>query len=108
MVESYERGSSPHAVSMPSPTADPSVLDKRRARLERVIAIVLTGTRNDLDISQRELAARLGWSRNVIANLETGRRSMSFSDFLLIARALNSNAEIVLRRILRWEQTDRE
>jgi hypothetical protein len=108
LVESYGRGSSPHVVSMASPTAEPSFLDKRRARLERVIAIVLAGTRNDLDVSQRELAARLGWSRNVIANLETGRRGLSFSDFLLIASALNINAEIVLRRILRWEQADRD
>lgn len=87
---------------------DPSFLEKRRARLERVIAIVLAGTRNDLDVSQRELAARLGWTRNVIANLETWRRSLSFCDFLLIASALNVNPEIVLQRIRCWEQAERD
>jgi transcriptional regulator with XRE-family HTH domain len=44
----------------------------------------------------------LGWSRNVIANLETGRRSLTLSDFLLIASALNISPEILLQRILRW------
>jgi plasmid maintenance system antidote protein VapI len=84
-----------------------SALEKQRARWERVAAIVLTGTRNDLDVSQRELAARLGWTRNVIANLETGRRNLTLSDFLLIAGALNINPEILLQRILRWGQSER-
>ncbi len=84
-----------------------STLQKQRARWERVAAIVLTGTRNDLDVSQRELAARLGWTRNVIANLETGRRSLTLSDFLLIAGALNINPDILLQRILRWGQSER-
>jgi DNA-binding XRE family transcriptional regulator len=104
LVEAYERGSPSQVVSKPSPVLDPSFLGKRRDRLERVIAIVLAGTRNDLDVSQRELAARLGWTRNVIANLETRRRSLSLCDFLFIASALSVNPEIVLQRILRWEQ----
>jgi transcriptional regulator with XRE-family HTH domain len=79
-----------------------AALQKQRARWERVASVVLTATRNDLDVSQRELADRLGWSRNVIANLETGRRSLTLSDFLLIASALNISPEILLQRILRW------
>jgi transcriptional regulator with XRE-family HTH domain len=84
-----------------------SALQKQRARWERVAAIVLTATRNDLDVSQRELAARLEWTRNVIANLETGRRALTLSDFLLIAGALNINPEILLQRMLRWGQSER-
>jgi transcriptional regulator with XRE-family HTH domain len=84
-----------------------SPLQTQRARWERVAAIVLTGTRNDLDVSQRELAARLGWTRNMIANLETGRRSVALSDFLLIATALNIHPETLLQRILRWGQSER-
>lgn len=84
-----------------------SVLQRERARWERVAAIVLTGTRRDLDVSQRELAARLGWTRNMVANLESGRRSLQLSDFLLVARALNISPEILLQRILRWGQSQR-
>jgi|SRR5581483_7313883 len=84
-----------------------SALQSERARWERVASIVLTGTRRDLDVSQRELAARLGWTRNMVANLESGRRSLQLSDFLLIARALNISPEILLQRILRWGQSQR-
>lgn len=84
-----------------------SALQRERARWERVAAIVLTGTRRDLDVSQRELAARMGWTRNMVANLESGRRSLQLSDFLLVARALNISAETLLQRILRWGQSHR-
>lgn len=84
-----------------------SALQRERARWERVAAIVLTGTRRDLDVSQRELAARLGWTRNMVANLESGRRSLQLSDFLLVARALNISPETLLQRILRWGQSQR-
>jgi transcriptional regulator with XRE-family HTH domain len=82
-----------------------STLQNERARWERVAAIVLTGTRRDMDVSQRELADRLGWTRNMVANIECGRRSLQLSDFLLIARALNISPEILLQRILRWGQS---
>jgi transcriptional regulator with XRE-family HTH domain len=73
-----------------------------RERWERVTSIILAGTRRDLDVSQQELATRLGWTRNMIANLESGRRSLRLSDFLLIASALKINPEALLQRILRW------
>ena len=69
--------------------------------------IVLVATRTDLDVSQRDLAARLGWTRNMIANLETGRRRVGLSDFIRIATALNIPPETLLQRILRWGQYER-
>lgn len=86
---------------------DPSALEKDRARWERVAGIVLAGTRRDLEVSQRELAHRLGWSRNMIANIETGRRSMNLGEFIIVARALNVGPEILLQRILRWGHSRR-
>lgn len=84
-----------------------SSLRQMRARWERVTRIVLAGTRNDLDVSQRELAIRLGWTRNMIANLEAGRRGVRLSDFLLIATALNISPDTLLQRILRWGLSER-
>ena len=81
-------------------------LEKERLRWERVTAIVLTGTRCDMDVSQHELAARLGWTRNMIANLESGRRSLRLSDLFLIARALNISPETLLLRIMRWGKSN--
>jgi transcriptional regulator with XRE-family HTH domain len=73
-----------------------------RARLERAIRAVLGASREDFDVSQRQLAGKLGWSRNVVANLETGRRVLGLADFVLIARELRIEPERLLHRILRW------
>ncbi len=86
---------------------DPSALKKERACWEHVAGVVLAGTRRDLDVTQRELARRLGWSRNMIANIETGRRSMNLGEFIIVARALNVGPEILLQRILRWGNSRR-
>ena len=76
--------------------------DEVRARWERTAAIVLTGTRRQLNVSQQELADRLGWTRNMVANLESGRRSMRLSDLFLIAEALETSAELLMQRIVTW------
>jgi transcriptional regulator with XRE-family HTH domain len=73
-----------------------------RLRLEKTISIVLAGTRNDFDVSQRELAARIGWTRNMVANIETQRRSTRLVDFILIANALHIDPMALLKRILGW------
>lgn len=95
------------AFSMMNSEIDPSALEKESERWEHVAGVVLAGTRRDLDVSQRELAHRLGWSRNMIANIETGRRSMNLGEFIIVARALNVGPEILLQRILRWGHSRR-
>jgi DNA-binding XRE family transcriptional regulator len=79
-----------------------SSLDQQRRKWERVAAIVLTGTRREMNLSQQELANRVSWSRNMIANLESGRRSMRLSDLFLIAPALETTADLLMQRILHW------
>ena len=73
-----------------------------RQRLERVIPVIMVGTRRDLDVSQSELARRMGWTRNMVANLESGRRSVRLTDFLMVAKALRVDPVSLLHRILRW------
>jgi len=73
-----------------------------RAQLEGRIGTILKATREDSDMSQRDLAARMGWSRNVIANLETGRRTACLAEFVMISQAMHVDPERLLRRILQW------
>jgi DNA-binding XRE family transcriptional regulator len=73
-----------------------------RERLERQIRMVLVGSRKHMDVSQSELADRTGWSRNQVANIETGRRTLPLVDFLLIAKALDIDPIALLQRVLRW------
>ena len=74
-----------------------------RARLERIVALVLVAARKERNLSQAELAERLQITRNTIANIEScRRRAVSLVDILMIARALQMQPEVLIWRILRW------
>ena len=60
----------------------------------------LLSPREDLDISRAELADRLGWKPEQIAELEIGRRIVWPADLILIARALKIAPDVLLRRIV--------
>lgn len=77
---------------------DPSL----EPRLIHVARTALCASRRDADVSQQELAARLGWTRNMVANMEGGRRQIRFVDFLLISKALAVNPVTLLDRVIRW------
>jgi transcriptional regulator with XRE-family HTH domain len=79
-----------------------TLISAESKRLDECFRVIVRASREDLDVGQKELARRLGVTRNVIANLETGRRVMTIADFVMIARALNINAETLLRRVLLW------
>lgn len=77
-------------------------LSDERERLKRRVRTVLRASRLDSDLSQRELAAKLGWTRNQVANVESGRRVANMDDFFLIAKAIRVDPEALLRRVLQW------
>jgi transcriptional regulator with XRE-family HTH domain len=80
--------------------------EAERERWNRAAGVVLAATRRDAgrdsDISQEALAELLGVTRNVIANIENGRKNIEVSDLIMIAKALKKNPLDVLERILRW------
>ena len=76
--------------------------DAERQRLDRIIIAVLKASREDLDVSRAELASRLGWKPEQVAELEIGRRIVRAADVILIARALKIDPETLFRRVLRW------
>jgi transcriptional regulator with XRE-family HTH domain len=80
----------------------PNPISPERKRLDECFRVVLRASREDADVEQKELARRIGVTRNVIANLETGRRILTVADFVMIARALNVSADTLLRRVLQW------
>ena len=76
--------------------------DAERLRLEQTIVAVLKASREDLDVSRAELAERLGWKPQQVAELEIGRRVVRAADLFLIARALKLKPEALFRRIAGW------
>jgi DNA-binding transcriptional regulator YiaG len=76
--------------------------DAQCKRLSRVTRVMIKAVRKDADMSQQELAQRLEWTRNQVANIEGGRRMIGLVDFILVARALRVEPDRLLQRILRW------
>ena len=73
-----------------------------RRMLAGRISTILKASRIDADVSQEKLATSLGWTRNMIANLESGRRAVQVVDFLLIAKALQLDPQRLLHRVIQW------
>jgi len=76
--------------------------EAERSRWNNAAAVVLAAMRNDSDKRQKELAKLVGLSPHVIANIETGRRRIEFSDLIMICKALNLDPVKVLNMVLRW------
>jgi transcriptional regulator with XRE-family HTH domain len=73
-----------------------------RDRWHRAVVAVIAASRRDADLKQWELAERLGWSQSRLAKLEAGERKLDVADFILVARALNIDPEVLFRRIMKW------
>lgn len=80
-------------------------VDQELLRWDRVIAVVFKGTYAELGITQEALAFGVGWTRNMVANLASGRRTMSVSELIMLAQALGVSPENLLSRILHWGKT---
>ena len=72
-------------------------------RLQRAITSVLKASLDEADVRPRDLATKLGWTRRQVYNLLQGRKAVRVLDLILIAHVLRVNAEVLLRRIIRWE-----
>lgn len=77
-------------------------IERLRTMLDGRVGEFLRAARMDAHMSQPTLAKLLGWTRNMVANLETGRRVARVEDFVLVAHALNIKPEKLLRRMLQW------
>jgi DNA-binding XRE family transcriptional regulator len=69
---------------------------------DHIVASVISATRQDLDMTQEELAKALGWTRDAISNLETQRRHCKVSDLIRIAKAFRMEPDALFRRIMHW------
>lgn len=69
---------------------------------DHIVASVISATRQDLDITQEQLADELGWTRDAVSNLENQRRHCKVSDLIRIAKALRVEPEALFRRIVAW------
>jgi transcriptional regulator with XRE-family HTH domain len=60
---------------------------------------ILKERRQRADLTQRELAARLGWDHKVISNLERGSKRLTVLELIALAGALEFDAAAAVRRV---------
>ncbi|NCC36235.1 MAG: XRE family transcriptional regulator [Chloroflexia bacterium] len=71
------------------------MMDTRRA-FARQIGQRIAHLRQHVGLSQRELAERLGWSRDTIAHYELGRRELGLERLGVLAAALQVSPATLL------------
>lgn len=71
-------------------------------RWRRATASVISASRKDGDLTQGDIAAKLGLSRETVGNMEAGRRKIEVGDLIMTARAVGIEPETLLKRILSW------
>lgn len=80
----------------------PERAQDRQRQLSNRVAIVLKATRVETGANQDDVAQKLGWTRNMVANLENGRKEVSLVDLMLFAEALEMEPIKLIQRILQW------
>jgi transcriptional regulator with XRE-family HTH domain len=67
----------------------------------KVLVRLLVEARERAGLSQRGLAAKLGWPLTTIARVETTERRLEVTEFVLWCDALNASPETLLRALRR-------
>jgi transcriptional regulator with XRE-family HTH domain len=92
------------SVAAPGPVILPTMSEADAAFLHRQlhesVATAIHICRIEADISQDQAAYRLNWTRNNYIARESGRRSTSVAEFILIAPALKQTPKRMLARVL--------
>jgi ribosome-binding protein aMBF1 (putative translation factor) len=66
----------------------------------RALAAVLTTARQEVGLSQRQLAARLARARSFVFKIESGQQELKVWEFLEYADALQMDPADLLRRLV--------
>lgn len=73
-----------------------------RSKWHRAVVTVITASRREANLTQEQLAARLGWHRSTIAKIEAGERRLDVAEFITIATALKIEPAALFSRVLSW------
>ena len=87
---------------MQEPKNTRSAKQRQLQHWRKVTARVISASRQDSDVTQLQVASKLGLSRETIGNMEAGRRKIEVGDLIMTAQALNIEPAKLFERILRW------
>ena len=75
----------------------------RTKELNLATGVCIKTSRIDCDQLQEQVAGVLGWSRDVISDVEKGRRLVTVAELIVLAEAMGENPEVLFRKILHWK-----
>jgi transcriptional regulator with XRE-family HTH domain len=71
-------------------------------RWTKAFASVIAASRRDADLTQTQVADEMGWERDVVSRIETGRRAVSNAEFIVLCKIMKVAPEALFARALRW------
>jgi transcriptional regulator with XRE-family HTH domain len=77
-------------------------IEEFRMRWNRATTAVVSGTRNDADLSQEDIAKALKLSLRTVSRMEAGMREMTVADLALFARLTKTTPAALIDLITRW------
>jgi predicted transcriptional regulator len=75
----------------------------RIKELNVATGVCIKTSRIDCDKLQGQVADVLGWSLDVISDIEKGRRTVTVSEIIVLAEAMGESPEVLFRKILGWK-----
>lgn len=71
-------------------------------RWHRGCRAVITASRREAGLSQRELADRIRKPQSFVAKIETGRKKVYAAELILLAHGMGKDPAVLIRRIDSW------
>jgi predicted XRE-type DNA-binding protein len=75
-------------------------------RWRKTVGAVIGAAIRDSDRKQIEVAKALGISENVLSEIVQGHRKTELGEIVQIAKAINEEPLVLIRRILSWHSLD--
>lgn len=65
---------------------------------------MVAACRRDADLTQEDVAEKLGISRNTLVSIENGRREMTAPELLKFAKLVKLSPTVLVDHIVRWRR----
>ena len=73
-----------------------------RSKEHQALLAILRASRLQLELTQREFADKLGWTKSKYASVESGERRLDVMEFRHIAKVLKTDPVELFRRWVNW------
>ena len=71
-------------------------------RWRKTVGAVIGTSIRDSDRKQVEVAQAIGMSENMLSEIVQGHRKTELGEIVLIAKAINADPLVLMRRVLNW------